>query len=57
MHFGKPVGTHTDLPVEVEVCKELGIHGKSEIEAFGIEPFIQKMPTKRLALHARVGEA
>ncbi len=30
------------LPVEVEVCKELGIHGKSEIEAFGIEPFIQK---------------
>jgi isoleucyl-tRNA synthetase len=30
------------LPVEVEVCKELGIHGKSEIEAFGIEPFIQR---------------
>lgn len=30
------------LPVEVEVCKELGIHGKDEIEAFGIEPFIQK---------------
>ncbi|MDZ4852046.1 MAG: isoleucine--tRNA ligase [Pirellulaceae bacterium] len=30
------------LPVEVEVCKELGIHSKSEIEAFGIEPFIQK---------------
>jgi isoleucyl-tRNA synthetase len=30
------------LPVEVEVCKELGIHGKSEIEAYGIEPFIQK---------------
>lgn len=30
------------LPVEVEVCKELGIHGKEEIEAFGIEPFIQK---------------
>ncbi|MEM7476648.1 MAG: isoleucine--tRNA ligase [Planctomycetota bacterium] len=30
------------LPVEVEVCKELGIHGKDEIEEFGIEPFIQK---------------
>ncbi len=30
------------LPVEVEVCKELGIHGKSEIEAYGIEPFIQR---------------
>jgi isoleucyl-tRNA synthetase len=30
------------LPVEVEVCKELGIHSKEEIEAFGIEPFIGK---------------
>ncbi|HBE70068.1 MAG TPA: isoleucine--tRNA ligase [Planctomycetaceae bacterium] len=30
------------LPVEVEVCKELGIHGKEEIEKYGIEPFIQK---------------
>jgi isoleucyl-tRNA synthetase len=30
------------LPVEVEVCKELGIHGKEEIESFGIEGFIQK---------------
>ncbi len=30
------------LPVEVEVCKELGIHGKDEIEKYGIEPFIQK---------------
>jgi len=28
------------LPVEVEVCKELGIHSKEEIEAYGIEPFI-----------------
>src|SRR5262247_2204052 len=25
------------LPVEVEVCKELGIHTKEEIEAYGIE--------------------
>jgi isoleucyl-tRNA synthetase len=30
------------LPVEVEVCKELGIHSKEEIEAFGVEKFIQK---------------
>ncbi|MCI0492177.1 MAG: isoleucine--tRNA ligase [Planctomycetes bacterium] len=28
------------LPVEVEVCKELGIHSKEEIEAYGVEPFI-----------------
>ncbi|MEP0847180.1 MAG: isoleucine--tRNA ligase [Phycisphaerae bacterium] len=27
------------LPVEVEVCKELGIHGKDEIEAYGVEKF------------------
>jgi isoleucyl-tRNA synthetase len=30
------------LPVEVEVCKELGIHSKSEIEAYGVEPFIRR---------------
>jgi isoleucyl-tRNA synthetase len=30
------------LPVEVEVCKELGIHSKEEIESYGIEPFIQQ---------------
>ncbi|GIW96847.1 MAG: isoleucine--tRNA ligase [Pirellulaceae bacterium] len=30
------------LPVEVEVCKELGIHSKEEIEAYGVEPFVQK---------------
>jgi isoleucyl-tRNA synthetase len=30
------------LPVEVEVCKELGIHSKEEIEAYGVEKFIQK---------------
>lgn len=30
------------LPVEVEVCKELGIHSKEEIEKFGIEPFIHR---------------
>jgi isoleucyl-tRNA synthetase len=30
------------LPVEVEVCKELGIHSKEEIEAYGVERFIAK---------------
>lgn len=30
------------LPVEVEVCKELGIHSKEEIEAYGVERFIHK---------------
>ncbi len=30
------------LPVEVEVCKELGIHSKQEIEQFGVEPFIRR---------------
>lgn len=30
------------LPVEVEVCKDLGIHSKEEIESFGVEPFIHK---------------
>ncbi|UCD27836.1 MAG: isoleucine--tRNA ligase [Planctomycetota bacterium] len=29
------------LPVEAEVCKELGIHTKEEIEKYGIEQFIQ----------------
>ena len=26
------------LPVEAEVCKELGIHTKEEIESYGVEP-------------------
>lgn len=30
------------LPVEVEVCKDLGIHSKEEIESYGIEPFIHQ---------------
>jgi isoleucyl-tRNA synthetase len=29
------------LPVETEVCKELGIHTKEDIEKYGIEKFIQ----------------
>jgi len=30
------------LPVEVEVCKELGIHTKQEIEAYGLEKFVRR---------------
>lgn len=30
------------LPVELEVEKEIGIEGKDEIEAYGVEPFIKK---------------
>jgi len=30
------------LPVEVEVEKELGIHGKAEIEKYGVEEFISR---------------
>ncbi len=30
------------LPVEVEVCKELGIHSKQEIEQYGVEAFIHR---------------
>jgi len=30
------------LPVEVEVCKDLGIHSKEEIEEYGVEGFIHK---------------
>ncbi|TWU47910.1 isoleucine--tRNA ligase [Rubripirellula reticaptiva] len=30
------------LPVEVEVGKEMGVHSKEDIEAYGEEPFIQK---------------
>ena len=42
-HCERKAGWDTHgLPVEVEVCKELGIHSKEEIEEYGIEPFIQK---------------
>ena len=30
------------LPVELEVEKQLGLDGKEQIEAYGVEPFIQK---------------
>ncbi len=39
-HVPRKAGWDTHgLPVEVEVEKELGIHGKAAIEAFGVEPF------------------
>src|SRR6201985_2922059 len=30
------------LPVEVEVEKELRLHGKAAIEAYGVEPFVRR---------------
>jgi isoleucyl-tRNA synthetase len=30
------------LPVEIEVCKQLGIHSKEEIEQFGLDRFVQR---------------
>ncbi len=30
------------LPVEIEVEKQLGLDGKEQIEAYGIEPFIKE---------------
>jgi isoleucyl-tRNA synthetase len=42
-HVGRKAGWDTHgLPVEVEVEKELRIHGKAAIEEYGVEPFIKK---------------
>ena len=42
-YVGRKAGWDTHgLPVEVEVEKELRIHGKAAIEAYGVEPFIAK---------------
>ncbi len=42
-YAGRKAGWDTHgLPVEVEVEKELGIHGKAEIEAYGVDAFIQR---------------
>src|SRR6266481_5079297 len=42
-HVDRKAGWDTHgLPVEVEVEKELRIHGKAAIEAYGVEPFIKK---------------
>jgi len=40
---GRKAGWDTHgLPVEVEVEKELRIHGKAAIEQFGVEPFVRR---------------
>src|SRR5687768_11244447 len=42
-HVARKAGWDTHgLPVEVEVEKELRIHGKAAIEAYGVEPFVKK---------------
>ncbi|HEY8075751.1 MAG TPA: class I tRNA ligase family protein, partial [Labilithrix sp.] len=42
-HVGRKAGWDTHgLPVEVEVEKELRIHGKAAIDAYGVEPFVKK---------------
>ena len=42
-HAERKAGWDTHgLPVEVEVEKELGIHGKADIEAYGVEAFVQR---------------
>ncbi len=42
-HVPRKAGWDTHgLPVEVEVEKELGIHGKAEIEAYGVEAFTKR---------------
>ena len=45
------------LPVEVEVCKELGIHAKEEIEVVRRRAVHSSLPGKRLALHEGMGTA
>ena len=42
-HVPRKAGWDTHgLPVEVEVEKELHMHGKAAIEAYGVEPFVKK---------------
>lgn len=42
-HVARKAGWDTHgLPVEVEVEKELRIHGKAAIEAYGVEPFVKR---------------
>src|ERR1041384_3837599 len=42
-HVARKAGWDTHgLPVEGEVEKELRIHGKAAIEAYGVEPFVRK---------------
>ncbi|MBX3189913.1 MAG: isoleucine--tRNA ligase [Labilithrix sp.] len=42
-HVARKAGWDTHgLPVEVEVEKELRMHGKAAIDAYGVEPFVRK---------------
>lgn len=42
-HVARKAGWDTHgLPVEVEVEKELRIHGKAAIESYGVEPFVKR---------------
>ncbi|HLK37766.1 MAG TPA: isoleucine--tRNA ligase, partial [Polyangiaceae bacterium] len=42
-HVPRKAGWDTHgLPVEVEVEKELRLHGKAAIEAYGVEPFVKR---------------
>lgn len=42
-HVARKAGWDTHgLPVEVEVEKELRIHGKAAIDAYGVEPFVKR---------------
>src|ERR1051325_9884248 len=42
-HVPRKAGWDTHgLPVEVEVEKELRIHGKAAIEQYGVEPFVRR---------------
>ena len=42
-HVARKAGWDTHgLPVEVEVEKELRIHGKAAIDAYGVEPFVRR---------------
>ena len=45
------------LPVEVEVEKELRIHGKAAIEEYGVEPFIAEVHRVGLPLHRASGRS
>ena len=45
------------LPVEVEVEKELRIHGKADIEAYGIEPFTHRCIESVFRYNRGLGEA
>ena len=56
-HVARKAGWDTHgLPVEVEVEKELRIHGKAAIEQFGVEPFVKRCIESRVPLHEASGK-